>query len=239
MLIWLASYPRSGNTLLRILLNRVFALRTTSVYTPATTQETLDVPPGTPAAPYSLARRRLLRETAGHYRFDGPLDSFLARARASAEPVIVKTHDAPLDDSPAIYVVRDGRAAVVSYLHFLRDRGIAATIADVIRGRIGHGGSWSESLSAWQPLSRPRTLLVHFEDVITRPDAAIDALGRFLATTPQDAWRNPNDQLRAADPTFFRGGSNEQNIAEMSPADRALFVEVHGAWMARLGYRDA
>lgn len=239
MLIWLASYPRSGNTLLRILLNRVFALCTTSVYTPETPQETLDEPPGTTAAPYAFARRQLLREAAGHYLFDGPLDSFLSRARSAAEPVIVKTHDPPHDDSPAIYVVRDGRAAVVSYLHYLRDRGIDAAMQDVIRGRVGHGGSWSESLSAWQPMSRPRTILVRFEDVIAQPEAAIAAIARFLAIAPLNAWRNPNDQFRAADPTFFRGGSNEQNIAEMSPADRALFSKTHGAWMARLGYRGA
>jgi len=32
MIVWLASYPRSGNTALRVLLNRVFGLETLSLY---------------------------------------------------------------------------------------------------------------------------------------------------------------------------------------------------------------
>ncbi|MGH9425708.1 MAG: hypothetical protein ACRD2L_05300 [Terriglobia bacterium] len=32
MIVWLASFPRSGNTLVRIILNSVFGLSTSTVY---------------------------------------------------------------------------------------------------------------------------------------------------------------------------------------------------------------
>jgi hypothetical protein len=40
-------------------------------------------------------------------------------ARSSQETLLVKTHDLPDDDSPALYLVRDGRDALVSYAHYI------------------------------------------------------------------------------------------------------------------------
>ena len=32
MIVWLASYPRSGNTFFRIVLNQLYGIKTTSIY---------------------------------------------------------------------------------------------------------------------------------------------------------------------------------------------------------------
>jgi hypothetical protein len=230
MIVWLASYPRSGNTMLRILLHRVFALSSTDVHGSLEPSRTVEQWATTPLRRHYLEYGYLIQEDVA---------AFLAQARESAGPVLVKTHDPPADDSPAIYVVRDGRAAIASYRHYLKDfDGVSASLDAVLRGAVGMG-AWSAHLASWQPLTRPRTLLVRFEDVIAKPQAVIAALARFLDRAPVAEWSNPNRALQAIDSSFFRGGSNARGIAEWSPADMAVFWELHGAWMARLGYARA
>jgi hypothetical protein len=236
VIVWLASYPRSGNTLARILLKTVFDLPSTSVYSPVKPPDQDDEPPHSAVAAAGERRRVMLQGTGVAYGYPGTLDAFLSAARRAAAPVLVKTHDPPLDDGAAVVVVRDGRAAAVSYAHYLRQRidGPVA-MADVIAGRVGFG-SWSGHLDAWQPLTRARTLLLRFEDIVGRPDAAIAALAGFLGRAPLGRWRNPNAELHAVDPFFFRGGSNDANIAELSAAELDAFWARHRGWMERLGY---
>ena len=52
--VWLASYPRSGNTLLRCVLNHCFGLPSTSLY------------------PNDLGRNRTLQRHAGHFNIGAP-----------------------------------------------------------------------------------------------------------------------------------------------------------------------
>ncbi len=84
--LWLASYPRSGNTLLRMILNKVFGLQTASIY--AGEIRTWQVAGG-------------LAEMVGHYE---NVDQNRAAYGAAFLPLkafkIVKTHEAPLDDGP-------------------------------------------------------------------------------------------------------------------------------------------
>ena len=115
--IWLASYPRSGNTFLRLILNQVFGLRTASVYKAET--RSWEVAPG-------------LVEIIGHYEEVSP-----SQPRIEA-PRIVKTHDGPSDEGPAIYIVRDGRSSIVSYFHYLRDIELLnIALEDIVTGNIG------------------------------------------------------------------------------------------------------
>ena len=222
MLVWLASYPRSGNTLARQVLRQVFGLESYSQYND----------------PRDIGERPEVAAAVGHVRFEAQLPEFLASARATAGPVVVKTHHPPQDDGAAIYVVRDGRAAVVSFYHLLHDlRGRAdMTIERVIDGDTPFG-SWSGHLDSWLPLDRPRTLLVRFEDLLAKPAAAVDAIATVLGVAPQGPWRNEADRLHGLFPEFFRGGSDARNIGELSAPQAALFWERHAGWMERLGYR--
>lgn len=222
MITWLASYPRSGNTQLRLMLRQVFGLASYSIYDDAS-----DI--GAVAA---------VQEAVGHRFLGQPWPSFYRTAQSSGTLTLVKTHGAPLDAARAIYIVRDGRAAIVSWYNLLvrLRRRTDVTIADVIEGRKVAFGDWSAHLRAWRPWERPDTLLLRYEELNAEPDAAIAHIGRFLGVAPVRAWQNEFGRLHAAFPEFFAGGSNERNIAQLSDADHRRFWERHGALMAQLGY---
>src|SRR5215475_14583534 len=97
MVVWLASYPRSGNTFLRIVLHRLYGVPTYSVYDD-------DDPVAQRVGPDLVGYR------------PKPLDR--AAMRESAEVFFTKTHKRRKGDGyRAIYLVRDGRDAVVSKAH--------------------------------------------------------------------------------------------------------------------------
>lgn len=99
MIVWLASYPRSGNTFTRIVLHRLYGAPTYSVYND-----------NDPVA------QRIGPDLVG-YR---PKPAERAVMGESAEVFFMKTHKRRKDDGyPAIYLVRDGRDAVVSKAHLL------------------------------------------------------------------------------------------------------------------------
>jgi hypothetical protein len=133
MMIWLTSYPRSGNTFVRLILRHIFGLRCLSLY---------DEHPKTAI----------------------PLDE-LDRLRASSRRILVKTHGGPLDESPSIYVIRDGRVAIDSYYHYLRQEvGSPLPVEKIIAGPIPTL-SWSAHYHAWDPVRRPNTLILKYEDI--------------------------------------------------------------------------
>ncbi|GLY96154.1 hypothetical protein Acsp02_34090 [Actinoplanes sp. NBRC 103695] len=97
MIVWVASFPRSGNTFLRIVLHRLYGVRTSTVY---------DV---------DGVAERLGKDLIGFTDRPGSLSEM----RATDELHFVKTHrqhDADVDeDDRAICLVRDGRDALVSW----------------------------------------------------------------------------------------------------------------------------
>src|SRR6476620_3314267 len=107
MLIWLASYPRSGNTFVRAVLNDVFGIKARTLT--------------------GIGDDRVFSSRLGVVVAVGPLQSatrgvdFIDKARRSQEIYFLKTHEPQLTDDPAIYIVRDGRSAVVSYFNFMNE----------------------------------------------------------------------------------------------------------------------
>jgi hypothetical protein len=235
VVIWLASYPRSGNTLARLILAHAFDCKSASEYDERPTQAAVD---GRSAAS-DLTTAEAAERIGLPYdvQRDGAWPEFRAAAQAAGDPVVIKTHGPPLDDSRAIYVVRDGRAAIMSHFHFIHRYGGASalSVADVVLGAGGFG-SWSDHLSAWSPLDRPGTLLLRYGTFVHHPELAIDALAQFLGRPPLASWKNPFARLQQFLPDFFRAGSDAWNVAEWSASDLSLFWERHGAWMKRLGY---
>src|SRR3954468_8987783 len=133
MLVWLASYPRSGNTLLRTIFRNAFGISTYSVYN-ENEARVFDAQGGG------------VTEMVGHANLGSSPEAFLDQARRSEAPVLVKTHDRPVDAERAIYVVRDGRAACVSYWHFRNELAQRPTSwDDIIHGTV-FPGSWTQHL---------------------------------------------------------------------------------------------
>lgn len=177
----------------------------------------------------------------GHRFLEAPWPDFYSHNRETSELVLVKTHDPPRDNGRTIYIVRDGRAAIVSWfnmLHRLRGRHDIG-IEDIIRGRKVAFGSWSNHLERWRPLTRPDTLFVRYEDLLTSPERAIEDVAAFLDRSPQQQWRNEFDRLHQIMPGFFAAADNAANIEQMSPEQTALFWRTHERWMTALGYGRA
>ena len=202
--IWLTSYPRSGNTLIRVILKDCFQIICGSKYDESRADDTF-------------------RKLMGVH--EGP-----------TPPRLIKTHEGPENSSPAIYLVRDGIAAVVSFFHFLLTYEKPATLEDVICGRSGFG-SWSDHVRAWQPLQRQNTLLLRFEEFTADPEVAVEALATFINARPTGKFSRKFDELRSLNSAFFRAGSNEQNRSELTVPQQQLFEQLHGPTMSELGYQ--
>ncbi|MEO8301730.1 MAG: sulfotransferase domain-containing protein [Rhizomicrobium sp.] len=198
-LTWLASYPRSGNTLLRIVLKRCFGLASQSVYD--------DVE-------FSDAT---LRDVVGHEPVGDDPARFLQQAQEQHRHLYVKTHELPpADRHPVIYVVRDGRAAVVSYLHFLREilkRNV--TPRDVICGTVGT--SWSRHVRAWTLPPRPGTLIVRYEDLAIGEAETLRKISAFIGVPRRQAFDISFDRLHALAPDFFRSGPTAETSPNWTP----------------------
>jgi hypothetical protein len=217
--LWLASYPRSGNTFLRILLENVFQLPTYSAYNvegqtfPDPSADTLENAPALPAN---------WRELISH-QDTGPL-------------ALIKTHDPPTDTAPAIYVVRDGRATIDSYFHYHQKFAFEKpSLTEIIAGACQFG-SWSAHYSAWHPRTRAQTLFLRYEDLVAHPAEIIAPLSAFLNLPPVEGRIPTFEELRQRQPSFFRRGQNQDFLSKWTPGQMSLFSILQGPAMADLDY---
>jgi hypothetical protein len=179
-----------------------------------------------------------VREAVGHVDHGLPPDVFIKQATNASETFWVKTHDAPVDDGKAIYVVRDGRSAVVSYFHwikrYLTDSDVS--LRDVVLGEVEYG-SWSEHIQGWSPATRPNTLFLTYEQVIAPDAGTISLISEFLGVDPLPMGSVPSfDDLNAREPSFFRAGSDAKNITELAGDELELFWWLHGGAMLELDF---
>jgi hypothetical protein len=120
-----------------------------------------------------------------------------------------------MTDDPAIYVVRDGRSAVVSYYHYLNEiEHLLVPMETVIDGQV-YAGSWSQHFVTWRPFERPATLLLRYEEITQNTDALIELLAAFCLIKPQSAPARSFADLHCLFPEFFRKGDDTRNIEEM------------------------
>jgi sulfotransferase family protein len=217
--VWLASYPRSGNTFLRILLQNIFQLPSYSVYN-------LEGKNYADPSAEALENAPLL-----------PQDwrSQISQ-RSDAETILIKTHGPNEARGCAIYVARDGRAAIDSYYHYHKKYAFEQpSLTEVIAGACQFG-SWSEHYLAWRPKTRPNTLFLRYEDLVKKPEEVIGRLAQFLEREPGNGRLPSFEELKARVPTFFRRGDNQDFLAKWTPQQMALFNRLHGAVMQELGY---
>jgi hypothetical protein len=226
MIVWLASFPRSGNTMVRILFNKVYGLMSHSLY---------EERPGEGGVENIAS----VMGSAG--QVTDPAD-----LRAQPGRYFVKTHGLPPDDSPALYVVRDGRDALVSYAHFVRtyEKSMAEryTFPEVLRLLIesrDHFGGWSGNVGAWRarPALAP-TVWLRFEDVVRQPRATLDGALCRLGFEPKPCGDAPVtfEDLRRRWPDFFRKGKVGGWREELTGDLERLFWQHHGEAMDWLGY---
>lgn len=190
-LVWLASYPKSGNTWVRAFLHNYIA----DAQTPHSINSLVDFSVsecamaffGTPgevlSPPEVQARRPAVHE---------------ALSRLHEDLVFVKTHNANLDvhgvplctpaiTAGAIYIVRDPRDVALSYaaftgksvdeiIDFMAQEG-AANASDGVQV-FELLSSWSAHALSW--VAAPRRLLVRYEDLLAAPERGFGRIIRFL-----------------------------------------------------------
>tara|TARA_B110001469_G_scaffold26403_1_gene27175 strand:- start:1114 stop:1758 length:645 start_codon:yes stop_codon:yes gene_type:complete len=153
-LVWLSSYPRSGNTFLRTILWQCFGQRSGSIY------------------PRDLGGKPALEEYVGHVEHapSGKIN-FL-----TGNLPLVKTHEHDKDEAKAIYVVRDGRAACVSFKAFYKER---VPLEEILFGKTRFG-SWGDNVNSWRPWERANTLFLKYEDIRDDLPSTLTKISVFL-----------------------------------------------------------
>ncbi len=222
MIIWLASYPRSGNTFFRRALYSRYGVRSGTLYHHAK-------PPQSGSTGYHDATK---------------LEGFASDTDAHW----VKTHGLPLQDEfPAVYLLRDGRDSLVSYAHFVlgheeKDGAndpdlFHSTLSDLIVAP-SEFGTWSENVRSW--VGRPNVQVVRFEDLIADPAGELARVRRQLGMTGdgQTLGEIPTfRELHKAEPSMFRSGLVGGWRTAMPTDLEELFWQHHGEVMESVGYR--
>jgi hypothetical protein len=104
MMVWIASYPRAGHTLLLMMFHRVFVLPSRSQYVDKIVQ-TPDV------AAFA---------SAGHQPTDESWEDLYRHKRQQPRRDLTNTRHVRLDDNPPSHVGRKGFTSVNSDRHFFR-----------------------------------------------------------------------------------------------------------------------
>ncbi|MEM9271893.1 MAG: TIGR03032 family protein [Cyanobacteria bacterium P01_F01_bin.143] len=199
-IIWLASYPRSGNTLLRTILWHCFGLPSGSIY------------------PNDLGDNQELLQEVGHIEHsqDGKLHFPPNSLR------LLKTHEYPTGAEPAIYIVRNGYAASAS-LHKFKQH--TQSLETIITGQ-NEFGTWSDHLNAWQPWQRPNTLLLKYEEIIANFGDVLEKLSKFLQRDILKRKFPNRDSLSKIDGRWISSKTDWQNY--MSETEVRLFEQING-----------
>ncbi len=227
MIVWVASFPRSGNTFLRIVLHRMYGLRTSTIY---------DV---------DGVAARLGPNLIGFTERPAPLDEL----RAAPDAYFIKTHrqrDADVhDDDRAICLIRDGRDALVSWARQASEddssRYEVELRAKILRQSPAGTGSWGSNVLSWLQPSVAHRRVLRYEELTRAPAATVQAVVAAMAPelAPLAGASIPSlAELRRTDDQFFRRGHTGSHRDELPEDLHELFWSRadNRAAMQLLGY---
>ena len=206
--VWLASYPRSGNTFLRTILWHAFGLRSASVYQ------------------NDLGGNKELEEYVGHIEHNPRLLDQLKETGVA----LIKTHEYVKDSRPAIYVIRDGRAACVSLWEFYNR---TMPIKAVIEGQ-HRFGTWANHVRSWAPWDRPNTLLLKYEQLRDDLPMALNAISEFLDMEIRTTNIPSRNIIASADGRWVKKQTNWR--AKLTGENLRRFVEINRDILKKAGY---
>ncbi len=227
-MIWLASFPRSGNTFFRNVLYEVYGLESSTFH-----------------------------QEQGYF-----LDS-----NYSSYP-IVKTHLLPNQlipndpTIPKVYIIRDGRDALVSLAHHRKDivepgTDFEVNLLEAILAADGsYFGGWSENVKQW---SQVADIVIRYEDLIQDPIKEVEKLRKIIDLPQPKIEKLPTfESLKFGNPQYgsginlkvrpdnpeqlasknFRKGKQGGWKQEMPQSYQDLFYELHGEVLKAMGYEE-
>jgi hypothetical protein len=199
-LVWLASYPKSGNTWTRAFLHALIR--------PGQTQDINDMRSLTTADAVRDWYRGLIDKPESEWT-----DELVAAARPLALQriaqstdglVFVKTHNAfvkhlgtptidPSVTAGAIYIVRNPLDVAVSFAAFKGGDIDEAIETMTAQGALAeptaamvyqYSGSWAEHVESWTRRPAPQLHVMRYEDMLNKPVESFGALAAFLRIAP-------------------------------------------------------
>ncbi|QDO93678.1 sulfotransferase domain-containing protein [Formosa sediminum] len=94
-----------------------------------------------------------------------------------------KTHHLPKPNyKKVIYLVRDGRDAMVSYYHFNKNLGVDVTLEEMVKyGKNVYPAKWVEHVNSWQknPYNAD-ILIIRYEDLLNQPLIELNKICSFV-----------------------------------------------------------
>lgn len=216
-IVWIASYPRSGNTWTRAFLSSLFKVMRdpaaqdidiNRIEEGSVVENAAALFPRFLGKPVPLASPSEIAAARPHVQ--------AALVQSAGRTIYVKTHNANALDHGAplinmgvslgaIYIVRNPLDVAISYAHFANvpldriiDRmatsgwGIARSAEKGIERVRVVFGSWSENVRSWTEPPHPAVLVVRYEDMLAKPFRSFALMAKHIRTKPS------SEQLRRA-----------------------------------------
>ncbi len=252
-IVWLASFPKSGNTWMRAFLYNLFSNRERSFDVNRMTGEIFQSD-GALMWYQMIDPRPLAEWSAEDLACMRPrVDELIAQVQEGT--LFCKTHNALMTihkhptinlsvTSGAIYIVRNPLDTVLSFADFLGlsiDQAIDfmatrdhETPHDPAMNNVGIIlGSWSQHVESWTGNPNPRLHVVRYEDMLDHPSRTFGATARFLGLKPSR--QRLLQAIRNSSFKALRSQEDQKGFKEKSPAQEKFFRRgTAGQWREEL-----
>lgn len=249
-IIWLASYPKSGNTWLRVFLHNLFRdpsepydinqIDKFSVSDSAAGwYQQFDPRPVMELTPEEIAqlRPKVHKQITGIFPDNVFVKTHCALVQSYGTPAITMEHTAG-----AIYIVRNPLDVVISYAHHY-GRELDEAIREVSRPGLQTQtgprhvyevmGSWTEHVVSWTGRPNPALHVMRYEDMLNEPERAFGGVTKFLGLNP-----HPARLLKAIEQSSFRNMQEQESqkgFEERSDKSDRFFREGRaGQWREKM-----